>query len=60
MVPFSGKHGEQISFEPKVVEYCKLRYDSFSEIKIELLDDTGSVMKFTSGKVFVTLHIKEI
>ena len=59
IVPFTGKHGEVAHFEPNTIEYCDLRYDDIREIKVDLVDDTGEVVKFTSGKVFVTLHIKD-
>ena len=60
LVPFSGEHGSQMHFEPQRVEYCQLRTDTLSEIKIEIRDDRGEVFKFLSGKVSVTLHIRDI
>ena len=60
LVPFSGDHGKQMHFEPQRVEYCQLRTDSLSEITIEIRDDRGDVFKFLSGKVSVTLHIRDI
>ena len=59
IVPYRGEHGKIMSHEPYSVEYCDPRYDSFDEIKIDLVGDTGEVLKFLSGKVFVTLHIKD-
>ena len=59
VVPFQGIHGQTTYFEPKSIEYCDLRYDSITEIKIDLVDDTGQILKFTSGKVIITLHIKD-
>ena len=59
MVPFEGAHGKQVHYEPKIVEYCNPRYSTVNEISIELLSDTGEKYKFTSGKVYVTLHIKD-
>ena len=60
LVPFSGEHGKQMHFEPQRVEYCQLRTDSLSEIKIEIRDDRGEIFRFLSGKVSVTLHIRDI
>ena len=59
IVPYKGERGKVVNYEPYSVEYCDLRYDSFDEIKIDLVGDTGEILKFLSGKVFVTLHIKD-
>ena len=59
IVPFEGGHGKQVHFEPRIVEYCRPRYNTINEISIQLLNDTGERYKFTSGKVYVTLHIKD-
>ena len=59
IVPFKGERGKVVNHEPNSVEYCDLRFDSFDEIKIDLVGDTGEILKFLSGKVFVTLHIKD-
>lgn len=60
LVPFSGEHGKQMHFEPQRVEYCQLRTDTLSEIKIQIRDDRGQIFRFLSGKVSVTLHIRDI
>ena len=59
IVPFEGVHGTQVHFEPRIVEYCTPRYDVIDEINIELLNELAQPMKFTSGKVYVTLHIRD-
>ena len=59
IVPYKGERGKVVNHEPNSVEYCDLRFDSFDEIKIDLVGDTGEILKFLSGKVFVTLHIKD-
>ena len=59
IVPFEGVHGTQVHFEPRIVEYCTPRYDVIEEINIELLNELAQPMKFTSGKVYVTLHIRD-
>lgn len=59
MVPFEGEHGTQVHFEPKHIEYCAPRYNVVDEVGIQLLTDTGEKVKFNSGKVYVTLHIKD-
>ena len=59
MVPFDGEHGTQVHFEPKHIEYCTPRYNVIDEIGVQLLTDTGEKVKFTSGKVYITLHIKD-
>ena len=59
IVPTTGLHGQQCYFEPRYIEYCKPRFDVIDEILIELTGDTGQVIKFTSGKIYLTLHIKD-
>ena len=60
IVPFSGKHGRVIHWEPQRVEYRHLRYDYVEEISITIKNDLAENFKFLSGKVTITLHIKEI
>ena len=59
MAPIAGNHGQQCYYEPRLVEYCTPRYDVIDEILIELTGDAGQLLKFTSGKVYLTLHIKD-
>ena len=59
IAPVTGSHGQQIYFEPRIIEYCTPRYDVIDEVQVELTGDTGQVLKFTSGKVYLTLHIKD-
>ena len=59
IVPWRDQHGHQAHFEPHIIEYCTPRFDTIEEIQIELVGDTGKVITFTSGKVYVTLHIKD-
>ena len=58
IVPFSGVSGKQSHFEPHIIEYHKPRFRLIDKIEIKLCGDTGEVIPFTSGKVFLTLHIK--
>ena len=60
IVPWAGQHNGQTFFEPKITEYCTLRYDVIDEINVQLVGDTGEILDFVSGKVFLTLHIKDI
>ena len=57
-VPFSGMRGKQSHFEPHIIEYHQPRFSLIDEIEIKLCGDTGEVIPFTGGKVFLTLHIK--
>lgn len=59
IVPWQGEHGKTSHHEPRSIEYCDLRYDNIDEIQIDLRGDTGRILKFLSGKVFVTLDIKD-
>ena len=59
IVPMTGSHGQQCYYEPRFVEYCVPRYDTIDEILIELAGDMGQIIKFTSGKVYLTLHVKD-
>ena len=59
IAPIKGQHGQQCYYEPRYIEYCTPRYDVIDEILIELTGDEGQVLQFTSGKVYVTLHIKD-
>ena len=60
IAPWAGQHNGQTFFEPKITEYCALRYDVIDEINVQLVGDTGEILDFVSGKVFLTLHIKDI
>lgn len=59
LAPLTGRHGQQCYYEPIALEYHKPRYDVIEEILIELTGDTGQVLRFTSGKVYITLHIRD-
>ena len=59
ILPFEGKHGEMSHFSPTNIEYCALAFDAFDEISIDLVNDFGEVLKFQSGKVILTLHVKD-
>ena len=59
IVPFAGAHNEIVHYTPQRVEYYNLQFNSFQEIQIDLVDDLGHILKFQSGKVFITLHIKD-
>ena len=55
---FEGKHNARSHYSPRNVEYCPLAFDSFDEISIDLVNDFGEILKFQSGKVILTLHVK--
>ena len=59
LVPAVGKHNTQQSYEPRSVEYCTPRFDQFDEIFVSIRGDTGKPVTFSSGKVYLTLHIKD-
>ena len=59
VIPVIGSHGSTAYFQPNFIEYCNLAYDSFDEIEISLRNDRGEILQFNSGKVCLTIHIKE-
>ena len=58
ILPFEGRHNDRSHYSPHKVEYCPLAFDSFDEISIDLVNDFGEILKFQSGKVILTLHVK--
>ena len=60
VVPLVGSHNKNCHYQPSNVEYRNLRYDVLEEISIFLVGVTGEVLPFLSGKVVLTIHIKEI
>ena len=59
LVPAVGKHNTQVSYEPKIIEYCTPRFNEFDEILVSIRGDTGKPVVFSSGKVYLTLHIRD-
>ena len=59
IIPVQGNNNEVRHFEPKHIEYLPLRHDDVREIKVELRNDLGELVKFRSGKAVITLHIKK-
>ena len=59
IAPITGAHGEQCYWEPRSIEYCTPRYDVIEEIQIEVTGDTGQILRFTSGKIYLTLHVRD-
>ena len=59
LVPAIGQHNTQQSYEPRIVEYCTPRFNEFDEVSISIRGDTGKPVVFSSGKVYITLHIKD-
>jgi len=58
LLPINRKHNTNIYYQPTTVEYLPLRYDTFSEVKIEFRTDTGRLVHFHWGKCIIDLHIK--
>ena len=58
ILPFEGRHNEMTHYSPYNIEYCPLAFDSFDEISIDLVNDFGEILKFQSGKVILTLYVK--
>ena len=59
VIPIIGGHNTNCHHAPNVIEYRDLRYDKIEEINIVLAGDTGEILPFQSGKVILTLHIRE-
>ena len=58
-VPLLGEHNSTGHYAPKIIEYRAMRFDKIEEINIDLVGDDGNVLRFLSGKVILTLHIRE-
>ena len=58
IVPSSGKHGEVVRYVFNPTHYVPLLFKSFETVKVDIRDDTGTVVPFESGKVVVTLHLR--
>lgn len=58
IVPVEGGHGENVYRRYSKVHYHRVQCRNFSEIEIDLRDDSGKPIYFERGKVFVTLHFR--
>ena len=59
IVPFNGNYGDYVCQTYDFPTYSPLQIKNFSEIRIDLRDDTGEKIPFQSGKVTVTLHFRK-
>ena len=57
--PIRGEYGQVVYYEPKIIQFFPLRYNTFSEIGIELTDDRDKPMSFMAGKTVVHLYLKK-
>ena len=61
VVSLSGaKEGAMVTKTFNNIHYVKLHKKLFSEIQINLRDDTGKLVSFSRGKSLVTLHFKQL
>ena len=58
IVPVEGRDGEMITrvFDP--IQYCPL-LQRFQTVKIDIRDDTSSIVPFERGRVVVILHCRK-
>ena len=59
VIPIVGSHNSNCNHAPNIIEYRDLRYDKVEEVHITLAGDDGKILPFQSGKVILTLHIRE-
>ena len=59
IVPIRGEHGDYICERYDVPIYTPLQRNNISEIKINIMDDTGRKIPFQAGKTIITLHIRK-
>ena len=60
ILPSQGvPHGQMCHYSPLTPEYCDLAFSEIDEIQIDLVNELGKIIKFQSGKVVLTLHLKD-
>ena len=59
IVPITGQHGDYVCQVYDFPTYTPLQRKNFSDVKIDIRDDTGRKIPFQSGKVTVTLHFRK-
>lgn len=59
IVPIRGEHGDNISERYNFPTYIPLQRNNFSDVKIDIMDDTGKKIPFQSGKAIITLHFRK-
>lgn len=59
IVPIRGEHGDYNCERYDFPTYTPLQRNTFSDIKIDILDDTSKKIPFLSGKSIITLHFRK-
>ena len=59
ILPNQSGNDQVCHFSPLTPEYCNLAFDRFDEIQMDLVNELGQIVEFQSGKVIITLHIKD-
>lgn len=58
-IPVKGRYGDHISLVFNNIYYYSLASNFFSEIRIELRNDTGELISFDFGRTYVKLHFRK-
>lgn len=58
IVPVEGVHGENITREYINPQYVPVFMTHFSDLEIDIRDDTGAKVPFERGRVLATLHFR--
>ena len=59
IVPIKGEHGDYICERYDFPTYIPLQRNNISDIKINILDDTGRHIPFRASKLMVTLSFRQ-
>ena len=58
IIDANGEHGEIITKMFSSPHYIPVRYKQIDTIEINICDDTGEIVSFSSGKVMCKLHLR--
>lgn len=58
-VPISGKQGDMVVYEPKIIDWIPVKTSTIRTVTVYLNDDIGRFIPFERGKCVVTLHLRK-
>ena len=57
-IPISGKDGDIVLYEPRIIDWIPLKCNRFRSVHVYLNTDTGKHPTFERGKTILTVHIR--
>ena len=59
-VAAEGEHGENVSYEPYIVDYLPLRQGIFESCEVLISDESGRPVPFESGQCMIRVHVRRV